>query len=79
MQLGGKDLWSKSMHWHFDGALRQIWEFHILFLFSPGTLTKPHHWRKTTSTNPSGEKGLFISTASETKHDTINIHLVGFT
>lgn len=23
----GKDPWSKSMHWHFDGALQQIWEF----------------------------------------------------
>lgn len=47
--------------------------------FFPGTLRRPHHWRKTTSTNPSGEKGLLISTASETKHDTINIHFVGCT
>lgn len=73
-QPRGTDLWSKSMHWHFGGALQQIWEFHILFFLSW------HHQRasppeeKTTATKPSGKRGLLISTASGTKHDTVNNH-----
>lgn len=43
--------------------------------FSPGTIRRPHRRRKkTTATKPSGKRGLLISTASGTKHDTVNNH-----
>lgn len=66
-QPRGKDPWSKSMHWHFDGALQQIWEFRIPCLPScrhpraSSLKGKKQHPQK-----PTGRRGLYISAASET-------------
>lgn len=61
----------KSMHRHFDGALRQIWEFHVLFFPSPGAVTR--HYRRSQNTVlktiRDSEQGLFIYAASGTQHD----------
>lgn len=62
------------MHRHFDGALQQIWEFHILFFPLLATLQDITTKEKNNlpKTIRDRKKGLLIYTASGTKHDAVN-------
>lgn len=62
------------MHRHFDGALQQIWEFHILFfcLLAPSQDITTEGKNNLLKTIRDRKEGLLIYTASGTNHDAVN-------